>query len=266
MTARRRKGGSTGARYRHPPFKQAFDFIAHEGMAYGVKHAGYLKARELTIIVALTIRKEQDEGRMRPGRADLTVPLVRDMIRGLIVGDWKKGRRPRRARVPGGTFATGAKELDATAEEVRNQAIGSNWLLRSILAGTELPDIPEDGGIQALAGKDAAIALVTDYLYLELSDVESQRLEHRLADDAEFFEKVWPLVRVNELGLNLYSFIDDSGNLVSLPEMKDEQSPLYAFDAGSWWVEYPISKNELATMAEIFEELRVKILGKQPPT
>lgn len=264
MTARRRKRGSTGARYRPPPFKQAFDFIAHEGMAYGVRHAGYIKARELTIIVALTIRKEQDEGRMRPGRADLTVPLVRDMIRGLIVSDWKKWRRPRRTRVPGGTFATGAKQLDTTAEEMRKQAIGSNWLLRAILAGSELPDIPDEGGIPALAGRDADIALVTNYLYLELSDVETQRLEHRLADDAEFFEKVWPLVRVNELGLNLYSFIDDEGNLVSLPEMKDEKSPLYAFDAGSWWVEYPISKRELATMEEIFEELRVKILGEKP--
>jgi hypothetical protein len=262
---RRRKGKVTGARYRPPPFKQVFDFIAHEGMAYGVRHAGYLKARELTIIVALTIRKEQDERRMRPGRADLTVPLVRDMIRGLIVSDWKKWRRPRGVSVPGNTFVLGAKELDTTPEEMRGQAVGANWLLRSILAGTELPDIPEEGGIPALAGKDPEIALITDYLYLGLSDLEAQRLEHRLVDDADFFEKVWPLVRVNELGLNLYSFIDDEGNLVALPEMKDEKSPLFAFDAGSWWVEYPISKNELATMEGIFEELRVKILGEKPP-
>jgi len=265
MGPKRRSRSGGGTRHRPPPFKEAFDFVAHEGMAYAVRHAGYLKARELTIILALTFRKEQDEGRMRPGRDELTVPLIRDMLRALIVGDWKKARPARLPQMQGKAYAEGAKDLGTTPAEMRGQAVGSNWLLRAILAGGDLPDIPQEG-ISALAERDDDIGLATDFLYLQLSDLEAKRVEHRLADDAAFFEKVWPLVRVNALGLNLYDFIDEQGNLVTPPQAKDEKSPLFAFDAGSWWVDYPVSKKELATMEKIFEELRVKIIGDKATT
>jgi hypothetical protein len=250
VTMRHKKGDGIAGR-----FKSTFDFIAHEGMAFAVRHAGYLKARELTIVTALTIRKEQEEGRLRASRADVTVPLLHEMLTHLIISDWKKSRRPRAWELCGQAYAMGARELGTTAEETRETAIGSNWLFRVILGGEELPEIPE-AGIRALADRDADIALVTDYLYLHLSDVEAKLMEDRLAEDAEFFEKAWPLVRANELGLDLYDFVDDEGNLVTPPQAKDESSPLYAYDHGSWRLEYPISRQELATMEEIFSELR----------
>jgi hypothetical protein len=67
------------------PFKPTFDKIARDGMAYCIRHAGYILARELTIITALTLYNEERQGRLEPGGADVGVTQLEEVLRGLLV-------------------------------------------------------------------------------------------------------------------------------------------------------------------------------------
>lgn len=53
----------------------------------------------------------------------------------------------------------------------------------------------EKATTQSGAHQDPDIVLITDYLAGELSHTDEARVEHRLQDDAVFFDKVFPLVQ-----------------------------------------------------------------------
>jgi hypothetical protein len=240
-----------------PEFRPIYNKLVRQGMYFAVRCAGYDEAGAIMQFVAITIWR-----RVRPGGlggidvSKLNASLVHSVIREFIVQQWVSGRQ-RLPFEPGEAYRDAARAGDTTPEQVRQDIVAGLAYMRAVMAGEYVGQTPTAEQLEQMA-LDPDVAAITDYMTQALTPEEDALLETRLKYDADFFDKVWPVVRTWTRRSNKAEGVETSDTPLdawAAAEVRAASAEIPGDGDAKWRRGYRISDAELDTMWEQFRKV-----------
>jgi hypothetical protein len=237
-----------------PEFRRVFTKLVRQSMYYAVRFVGYDAARTITLFVAITIWR-----RIRPGGlggydiSRLTAPAVHAILREFIVHQFATARR-RLPFEPGEAYRDGARAGGITPEEVRTDIVSSLSYVRSVLAGEYIGRDPTDEDVARMA-LDEDVGTITDYMTQALTPEDDVLVEARLKGDADFFEKIWPVVRIWDRRTSFGKGVDEAESPLAAwaaAEVEAAAKEIPGEGEAKWRKGYRVSDDEIAEMWKQF--------------
>ena len=238
-----------------PEFEKAFPNMVRKSMYFGVRCVGYDESRQLTLALMLAVWNQDRAGTGERAGLTLTAPELHNGMRTMIVKNWLHDRH--RTETKGALYAAVAEKLDLTAEEFRVVMIEEQEQLLGFLADESEIAQPYLRATEPKAF-DPDIEQITDFMADALPEEDDILVQHRLANDPDFFEKAWPLLRAWHLRLTDEAFDDSDRQRIESWAQKvgahfDDRVP--GTEQGRWRRAYFLSDTELQALWKDFQEL-----------
>jgi hypothetical protein len=237
-----------------PEFRPIYNKLVRQGMYFAVRCAGYDEAGAIMQFVAITIWR-----RVRPGGlggfdlSKMSASVVHAVIREFVVQQWVSARR-RVPFEPGEAYRDAARVGGTTPEKVRQDIVAGLAYMRAVMAGEYVGQTPTAEQLEEMA-LDPDVAAITDYMAQALTPDEDAMLETRLKYDADFFDKVWPVVRTWGRRSNMAEGVETADSPLeawAAAEFTAASAEIPGEGEAKWRHGYRVSDAELDKMWEQF--------------